>query len=88
VEGLGGAAVQLDPIALEKLPEIKADHIFLVSKKGKPGSDLLAKSSIWNGLDAVKNGQVYEMNDPSNWTINGLIASEKTIDEVLKSLQK
>jgi iron complex transport system substrate-binding protein len=88
VEGLGGAAVQWDPIALEKLPEIKADHIFLVSKKGEPGLDLLAKSSIWNGLDAVKKGQVYEMNDPSNWTINGLIASEKTIDEVLKALQK
>jgi iron complex transport system substrate-binding protein len=88
VEGLGGAAVQWDPIALEKLPEIKADHIFLVSKKGEPGLDLLAKSSIWNGLDAVKNGQVYEMNDPSNWTINGLIASEKTIDEVVKSLVK
>jgi iron complex transport system substrate-binding protein len=88
VEGLGGAAVQWDPIALEKLPEIKADHIFLVSKKEEPGLDLLAKSSIWNGLDAVKNSQVYEMNDPSNWTINGLIASEKTIDEVLKSLIK
>jgi iron complex transport system substrate-binding protein len=87
VEGLGGAAVQWDPIALEKLPEIKADHIFLLSKKGEAGLDILAKSSIWNGLDAVKNGQVYEMNDPSNWTINGLKASEKTIDEVLKSLK-
>ncbi|WP_223594516.1 iron-hydroxamate ABC transporter substrate-binding protein [Neobacillus bataviensis] len=88
VEGLGKAAVQWDPIALEKLPEIKADHIFLVSKKGEPGLDILAKSSIWNGLDAVKNGHVYEMNDPSNWTINGLIASEKTLDEVVKALTK
>jgi iron complex transport system substrate-binding protein len=88
VEGLGKAAAQWDPIALEKLPEIKADHIFLVSKKGEPGLDILAKSSIWNGLDAVKNGHVYEMNDPSNWTINGLIASEKTIDEVVKALTK
>jgi iron complex transport system substrate-binding protein len=88
VEGLGGAAVQWDPIALEKLPEIKADHIFLVSKKGEAGLDILAKSSIWKGLDAVKNGHVYEMSDPSNWTINGLIASKKTIDEVVKSLAK
>ncbi|MGG1675670.1 iron-hydroxamate ABC transporter substrate-binding protein [Neobacillus sp. NRS-1170] len=88
VEGLGKAAVQWDPIALEKLPEINANHIFLVSKKGEPGLDILAKSSIWNGLDAVKNGHVYEMNDPSNWTINGLIASEKTIDEVVKALTK
>jgi len=88
VEGLGGAAVQWDPIALEKLPEIKADHIFLVSKKGEAGLDLLAKSSIWNGLDAVKNGHVHEMSDPSNWTINGLKASEKTIDEVVNALKK
>lgn len=88
IEGLGAAAPQWDPIALEKLPEIKADHIFLVSKKGEAGLDILAKSSIWNGLDAVKNGQVYEMNDPSHWNINGLIASEKTIDEVVKALAK
>jgi iron complex transport system substrate-binding protein len=88
VEGLGGAAVQWDPIALEKLPEIDADHIFLISKKGEAGLDILAKSSIWNGLDAMKNSHVYEMNEPSFWTINGLIASEKTIDEVIKSLVK
>jgi iron complex transport system substrate-binding protein len=88
VKNLGPAAVQWDPIALEKLPEIKANHIFLISKKGEAGLDILKKSSIWNGLDAVKAGHVYEMNDPSFWTINGLIASEKTIDEVVKSLSK
>jgi iron complex transport system substrate-binding protein len=88
VENLGAAAVQWDPIALEKLPEIKADHIFLVSKNGEAGLDILTKSSIWNGLDAVKNGHVYEMNEPSFWTINGLIASDKTIDEVVKVLTK
>jgi len=88
VKNLGDAAVQWDPIALEKLPEIKADHIFLISKKGEAGLDLLAKSSIWNGLDPVKKGHVYEMNDPSFWTINGLMASEKTIDAVEKSLTK
>jgi iron complex transport system substrate-binding protein len=88
VKNLGDAAVQWDPIALEKLPDIKADHIFLISKKGEAGLDLLAKSSIWNGLDPVKKGHVYEMNDPSFWTINGLMASEKTIDAVEKSLTK
>jgi iron complex transport system substrate-binding protein len=88
VKNLGDAAVQWDPIALEKLPDIKADHIFLISKKGEAGLDLLAKSSIWNGLDAVKNGHVYEMNEPSFWTINGLMASEKTIDAVENALTK
>ncbi|MEH7418789.1 iron-hydroxamate ABC transporter substrate-binding protein [Neobacillus drentensis] len=88
VKNLGDAPVQWDPIALEKLPEIKADHIFLISKKGEAGLDLLSKSSIWKGLDAVKNGQVYEMNDPTFWTINGLMASEKTIDAVENALTK
>jgi iron complex transport system substrate-binding protein len=88
VENLGPAATQWDPITLEKLPEIKADHIFLISKKAEAGLDVLAKSSIWNGLDAVKNGHVYEMNKPSFWTINGLIASEKTVDAVVNALSK
>jgi iron complex transport system substrate-binding protein len=88
VKNLGDAAVQWDPIALEKLPDIKADHIFLISKKGEAGLDLLAKSSIWKGLNAVKNGHVYEMNDPSFWTINGLMASEKTINAVENALTK
>ncbi|MCM3570647.1 ABC transporter substrate-binding protein [Neobacillus mesonae] len=88
VKNLGPAATQWDPISLEKLPEIKADHIFLVSKKGEAGLEILSKSSIWNGLAAVKNGHVYEMNDPSNWTINGLIASEKTVDDVVEALTK
>jgi iron complex transport system substrate-binding protein len=88
IENLGPAGAAWDPLTLEKLPEIKADHIFLVGKKGEAAFDILAKSSIWNGLDAVKNGQVYEMNDPSFWTINGLIASEMTVQEVVNALTK
>lgn len=88
VENLGASAAQWDPIALEKLPEINADHIFLIGKETEAGFDLLEKSSIWNGIDAVKNGKVYEMNEPSFWTINGLIASEKTVDEAVKALTK
>jgi iron complex transport system substrate-binding protein len=88
IENLGPAGAAWDPLTLEKLPEINADHIFLVGKKGEPAFDILAKSSIWNGLEAVKNGQVYEMNDPSFWTINGLIASEMTVEEVVKALTK
>jgi iron complex transport system substrate-binding protein len=88
VKNLPEAAAQWDPLTLEKLPEIQADHIFLISKEGEPGLEILAKSAIWNGLEPVKNKQVYEMGDPSHWTINGLIAGEKTIDEVVKALVK
>ncbi len=88
VESLGSAAAQWNPITLEKLPEIKADHLFLISKKGEPGLDILAKSAIWNGIDAVKNGKIHEINDPSYWTINGAVASEKVIDDAVTTLTK
>lgn len=86
VENLGPAGASWDPLTLEKLPELGADHIFLVSKPGEPALEVLANSSIWNGLDAVKNGQVYEINDPSYWTINGLIASQKAMDDAVNAL--
>ncbi|MGG5253616.1 ABC transporter substrate-binding protein [Neobacillus sp. SM06] len=88
VESIGNAATQWNPITLEKLPEIKADHLFLISKKGEPGLDILTKSSVWNGIDAVKKGKVHEINDPSYWTINGAIASKKVIDDAVTALTK
>ncbi|PLR86340.1 ferrichrome ABC transporter substrate-binding protein [Bacillus canaveralius] len=88
VESLPEAGVQWDPISLEKLAELDADHIFLVSKENEPGLEILANSSIWQGLPAVTQNHVYEMNDPSHWTINGLIAHEMTMDEVVKALTK
>ncbi|PLR77347.1 ferrichrome ABC transporter substrate-binding protein [Bacillus sp. V3-13] len=88
VKSLPEAGVQWDPISLEKLAELDADHIFLVSKENEPGLEILENSSIWQGLPAVSQNQVYEMNDPSHWTINGLIAHEMTMDEVVKALTK
>jgi iron complex transport system substrate-binding protein len=87
VENLGPAGATWDPISIEKLPEIGADHIFLVGNAGEPAFEILEKSSIWNGLPAVKNNQVYINNDPSFWTINGIIASNKTIDSVVEAVK-
>ncbi|TWI58070.1 ABC transporter substrate-binding protein [Halalkalibacter nanhaiisediminis] len=77
-----------DPVTIEKLSELDADHIFLLNPEGEMGVDELFASSVWNDLPAVQADQVYEISDASNWTIIGLIASEQTIDEVVENLVK
>ncbi|WP_017726994.1 iron-hydroxamate ABC transporter substrate-binding protein [Halalkalibacterium ligniniphilum] len=87
VEGLPEAKAQWDPISLEKLADLDADHLFVLYAENETASvEELYNSSIWKGLPAVTNNQVYEIKDPSNWTISGLVASEKTIDEVMQAL--
>lgn len=87
IQDLPPAEASWNPIALEALTELDADHIFLASLPGEDGLQALKDSSVWKGLPAVKNNQVYDMEDPSNWTINGKIASDVTIDNVLKALK-
>ncbi|WP_163971523.1 iron-hydroxamate ABC transporter substrate-binding protein [Oceanobacillus halotolerans] len=83
VESLGEAEAQWNPISLEKLSELDADHVFLLAEEGEQGVDTLENSSVWKNTPAAQNDQVYIMEDPSNWTNKGVIASEKTIDAVL-----
>lgn len=88
VESLGESDVQWNPISMEKLSELKADHVFLLGLEGEQGLETLAKSDVWQGIPAAKNNQVYTMNDPSFWTNKGLIASEQTIDALVETLTK
>ncbi|SDQ87532.1 ABC transporter substrate-binding protein [Virgibacillus salinus] len=88
IKNLGEAQAQWNPLSLEKLSELKADHVFLLASEGEQGIDTLKNSDVWQSTPAAKNGNVYILNDPSNWTNKGLIASEKTIDDVLKALTK
>lgn len=76
------------PVSLESLSELDADHLFLVSKPKESGLVKLQESPIYKNLPSVKKGNVYNMEDPSNWTINGLIANELTIDAIENSLTK
>jgi iron complex transport system substrate-binding protein len=87
IQGLPKVDANWKPISLESLSNLDADHLFIVSKPQEPGLDKLKKSSIYKGLTAIQKGNVYEINDPSNWTINGLVANELTIDEIVKSLK-
>ncbi|WP_404451710.1 ABC transporter substrate-binding protein [Virgibacillus necropolis] len=88
VESLGESKTAWNPISMEKLSELKADHIFLLGLEGEQGLETLEKSDVWQSIPAAKNDQVYIMNDPSFWTNNGLIASEKTIDALVETLVK
>lgn len=88
MKNLGEAQAQWNPISLEKLSELKADHVFLLAAEGEQGIETLKNSSVWQSTPAVANGNIYILNDPSNWTNKGLIASQKTIDNVLEQLTK
>ncbi|PLT33151.1 ABC transporter substrate-binding protein [Bacillus sp. V5-8f] len=88
VQKLPKAEAAWQPISLESLSGLDADHLFLVSKPEEPGLSKLEQSNIYKGLPSVKKGHVYKMDDPSHWTINGLIANELSIDRIEESLTK
>ncbi|MFF2015181.1 iron-hydroxamate ABC transporter substrate-binding protein [Paenibacillus sp. NPDC058177] len=76
-----------NPISLEKLSELKADHIFLVNSDKSDNSEIL-NSATWKSIPAVKAGHVYELSSNSTWLYSGATADSKTIDDVLKFLVK
>ncbi|GGK07205.1 ferrichrome ABC transporter substrate-binding protein [Lentibacillus kapialis] len=86
VKELGKAQSQWNPISMEKLSQLKADHVFILAKEDEPGLQTLKNSSVWQRTPAVENGNVYTINEPSNWTNRGFFASKKTIDDVLETL--
>jgi iron complex transport system substrate-binding protein len=88
VKSLGDAEMQWNPISLEKLSELDADHVFLLAAEGEQGIDTLNNSDVWQSTPAAQSNNVYILNDQSNWTNKGLIASEKTIEDILEYLDK
>lgn len=86
VKSLGEAEPTWNPISLEKLSQLKADHVFLLANKGEEGIETLQNSDVWNSTPAAEQDQVHLINDPSYWTNQGLIASKKVIDDVLQYL--
>jgi iron complex transport system substrate-binding protein len=82
-----GTRATWNPISLEKLSELTADHIFLVNSDKTEGSEIL-DSAIWKGIPAVKAGNVHEISSTSSWLYSGANAGGKIIDDVLTSLVK
>jgi iron complex transport system substrate-binding protein len=90
--GLGLMPATLTPssehsteISLEKLPEIDADHIFLLDQT-KDQMTALTASPLWQKLAAVQNNQIYPV-DVKIWVQGeGVFAYDVLIDDVLKAL--
>lgn len=80
------ATANWNQISAEKLAELDADYIFIVSS-AVPMEELLT-DPIWAGLPAVKHGQIYEFDNESSWLYTGVIANGKIIDDVLNSILK
>ncbi|GAA0320063.1 iron-hydroxamate ABC transporter substrate-binding protein [Oceanobacillus oncorhynchi subsp. oncorhynchi] len=80
VEELEQGEEAWNPISLEKLSEMDADHLIILGYEDDEGIEALKNSNVWNNTDVVQNDQVYYIEDESNWTNSGLVASEQTID--------
>jgi iron complex transport system substrate-binding protein len=76
-----------NPISMEKLAQLNADYIFLINSDKEAGSEAL-KDPVWQAIPAVKNGQVFEFDRNGSWLYSGVIANQKMIDDVLKSIVK
>lgn len=75
------------PISMEKLADMKVDHLFLINSDKETGSEAL-KAPVWKNIPAVKNGHVYEFDSKHSWLYGGVIANSQIIDDVLASLVK
>lgn len=73
-------------VSLEKLAELDADYIFLVNSDTDVSETL--DSALWQGIPAVKAGNVYQMDQASSWLYSGFIAGEGIMDDVVKSILK
>ncbi|RAP73803.1 ABC transporter substrate-binding protein [Paenibacillus montanisoli] len=76
-----------NPVAMEKLAELTADHIILVNSDKSDAAETL-KNPVWQNIPAVKNKHVYEVPASSSWLYSGKIAGERMMDDAIKLLVK
>ncbi|MNJ49368.1 putative siderophore-binding lipoprotein YfiY precursor [compost metagenome] len=74
-------------ISMEKVPEIEADHYFLLSDElFAAEAETLASSSIWKSLDAVKENRAYDVNSTLWIAYYGPIAINIIVDQASEAL--
>jgi len=84
----------IENISMEKLPDLNADHIIILTSNGDWSSsenqqainDLL-NSPIWKSVPAVKNGHVYQV-DRTYWQTGAFQANMLKIEDLQKFLLK
>ncbi len=77
-------------ISLEVLPEYAADHMFYTEYAAEDNQDVLKEtkeSALWQNLDAVKNGHLYEMNFEDMYYYDP-IAVEGQLDLIVNTLKE
>ncbi|MCR8657511.1 ABC transporter substrate-binding protein [Paenibacillus endoradicis] len=75
-------------ISLEMISDLEADYIFINDNDGLGDAFLseIKNSPLWSALPAVQSGQVFEVKG-DHWRSSGLIAYEKTMDDIVEFLQ-
>lgn len=84
-------------ISMELLPDLTAEHIFLVAGYGSNTAESVKESqeryeaikadALWQSVPAVQKGNIYEV-DSRVWLTHGIIATEMKIADVLEHLTK
>lgn len=84
-------------ISMELLPDLTAEHIFLVAGYGSNMAESVKESqeryeaikadALWQSVPAVQNSNVYEV-DSRVWLTHGILATEMKIADVLEHLAK
>ncbi|WP_339189542.1 MULTISPECIES: ABC transporter substrate-binding protein [unclassified Paenibacillus] len=74
-------------ISLEMLSDLDADYIFINDNDGLGDAFLadIKASPLWKALPAVQAGKVFEV-DGDHWRSSGLIAYQKTMDDIVAFL--
>ncbi|HEU4328233.1 MAG TPA: ABC transporter substrate-binding protein [Roseiflexaceae bacterium] len=76
-----------EKFSLELLPELDADILLLMPEiNGAETARAMQKNPLWQGLPAVKSGNVYTLEGYSHWLTYGILANERAIDDVLATL--
>ncbi|WYP24823.1 ABC transporter substrate-binding protein [Alkalihalobacillus sp. FSL W8-0930] len=78
---------QWNPVTLESLAELDADHLIFINSSEEAADDLL-DDPVWANVPAVSKGQVYPEDRESSWLYNGLQAHTQTIESAKELLTK
>lgn len=78
---------QWNPVTLEALAELDADHLFLING-GEGSSEELLSDPVWANVPAVAADQVYDIANDSSWLYTGIQAHTQTVEETKEILTK
>lgn len=71
-------------LSLEVLPDIRAEHLFVISSDSASERELL-DYPLWDTLPAVQAGNVYWVS-PRHWLTTTVLADSAKVDDVLEAL--